>query len=118
MDAAAESGGTVRFKPGKYLTGSLFVKSGTTLDVGEGVTLIGSQKLDDYPMLPTRVAGIEMTWPAALINVRDQRHVTIRGKEPSTATGLPGGSLIGISVPLTNRGASLGQRLTMPGGRV
>jgi polygalacturonase len=80
MDAAAESGGTVRFKPGTYLTGSLFIKSGTTLDVGEGVTLVGSQKLDDYPMLPTRVAGIEMTWPAALINVRDQRHVTIRGK--------------------------------------
>jgi polygalacturonase len=80
IDAAAKSGGTVQFKRGAYLTGSLFIKSGTTLDVGEGVTLIGSQKLNDYPMLPTRVAGIEMTWPAALINVRDQRHVTIRGK--------------------------------------
>jgi polygalacturonase len=80
MDAAAESGGTIRFKPGIYLTGSLFVKSGTRLEIGEGVTLIGSQKLDDYSMLPTRVAGIEMTWPAALINVRNQQHVTIRGK--------------------------------------
>jgi polygalacturonase len=80
MDLAANSGGTVRFKPGIYLTGSLFLKSGTTLDLDTGVTLIGSQKLADYPMLPTRVAGIEMTWPAALINVRDQRHVTIRGK--------------------------------------
>lgn len=80
IDTAAKSGGTVRFKPGTYLTGSLFIKSGTTLDVDEGVTLIGSQKLDDYPMLPTRVAGIEMTWPAALINVRDQRHVSILGK--------------------------------------
>ena len=51
-----------------------------TLDVDEGVTLIGSQKLNDYPMLPTRVAGIEMTWPAALINDRDERHVSILGK--------------------------------------
>jgi polygalacturonase len=80
IDAAAKSGGTVSFKPGSYLTGSLFLKSGTRLAVGEGVTLIGSQKLGDYPMLPTRIAGIEMTWPSALINVRDQHDVTIEGK--------------------------------------
>ncbi len=80
IDAAAKSDGTVTFKPGEYLTGSLFLKSGTTLDVGQGVTLIGSHKLGDYPMLPTRIAGIEMTWPAALLNVRDQHHVTILGK--------------------------------------
>jgi polygalacturonase len=80
IDAAAVGGGTVTLKPGTYLTGSLFLKSGVTLDVGEGVTLIGSEKLDDYPMLPTRIAGIEMTWPAALINVRDQHNVTITGK--------------------------------------
>jgi polygalacturonase len=80
LDAAGVSGGTVTLKPGTYLTGSLFLKSGTTLDVPEGVTLIGSESLADYPMLPTRIAGIEMTWPAALINVRDQRDVTITGK--------------------------------------
>jgi polygalacturonase len=80
IDAAAKSGGTVTLRPGNYLTGSLFLKSGTTLDIGEGATLTGSQKLDDYPMLPTRIAGIEMTWPSALINVRGQHHVTITGK--------------------------------------
>jgi polygalacturonase len=80
IDAASKGGGTVIMRPGNYLTGSLFLKSGTTLQLDEGVTLIGSQKLDDYPMLPTRIAGIEMTWPAALINVRDQHHVTITGK--------------------------------------
>jgi polygalacturonase len=80
IDAAANSGGTVTFKPGTYLTGSLFMKSGTRLDVGEGLILIGSQKLDDYPMLPTRIAGIEMAWPSALINVRGQHDVTIGGK--------------------------------------
>ena len=79
IDAAAMDGGTVTFKPGTYLTGSMFLKSGVTLDVGEGVTLIGSEKAEDYPMLPTRIAGIEMTWPAALINVRDQHNVTITG---------------------------------------
>jgi polygalacturonase len=80
IDAAAKAGGTVTFNPGNYLTGSLFLKSGITLEIGEGVTLIGSQKLEDYPLLPTRIAGIEMTWPSALINVRDQDHVTITGK--------------------------------------
>ena len=80
IDQAAAAHGTVTFSPGTYLTGSLFLKSGVTFEVPEGVTLIGSQKLDDYPMLPTRIAGIEMTWPAALINARDQHDVTLTGK--------------------------------------
>jgi polygalacturonase len=80
IDAAAAVKGTVTFVPGTYLTGSLFLKSGVTLDVAEGVTLVGSESIDDYPMLPTRIAGIEMTWPAALINVRDQHDVKIVGK--------------------------------------
>ena len=80
IDAAAAAGGTVTLKPGIYLTGSLFLKGGVSLDVPEGVTLIGSQRLEDYPMLPTRIAGIEMTWPAALINVRDQHNVVVGGK--------------------------------------
>lgn len=80
IDAAAAVGGTVSFKPGTYLTGSLFLKSGIIFDVPEGVTLVGSEKLADYPLLPTRIAGIEMSWPAALVNVRDQHDVTITGK--------------------------------------
>jgi polygalacturonase len=80
IDKAAEVGGTVSVKPGTYLTGSIFLKSGVTLDLPEGATLIGSEKLEDYPLLPTRIAGIEMSWPAALINVRDQHNVIITGK--------------------------------------
>ena len=80
LDAAAPSGGTVTLQPGTYLTGSLFLKSNTTLDLPAGVTLIGSQHLADYPMLPTRIAGIEMTWPAALINTRDAHNVTLTGQ--------------------------------------
>jgi polygalacturonase len=48
--------------------------------VDSGVTLLGSQDDADYPRLPTRVAGIEMPWPAALINVNDQRNVKISGR--------------------------------------
>jgi polygalacturonase len=80
IDAAAAVGGTATLKPGVYLTGSLFLKSRVTLDVAEGVTLLGSEELKDYPELTTRIAGIEMTWPAALMNVRDQHDVQITGK--------------------------------------
>jgi polygalacturonase len=80
IDLAAAEAGTVTFEPGKYLTGSLFLKSGVTLLVPEGATIIGSESPEDYPILPSRVAGIEMSWPAALVNVRDQQNVTITGK--------------------------------------
>lgn len=89
IDAAAKSHGTITFRPGTYLTGSIFLKSGVTMDVPEGVTLLGSDKLADYTELPTRVAGIEMTWPAAVINVRDQRNVTLTGKGTIDGDGPP-----------------------------
>jgi polygalacturonase len=79
IEEAAKTGGTVAFKPGFYRTGSLFLKSGVTLRLDKGVTLLGSQDLADYPELPTRVAGIELTWPAALINVYKQKNVRIVG---------------------------------------
>ena len=77
IDAAAKKGGTVVFPAGTYLTGSIFVKSGVTLKVDKGVTLLGSQDIKDYPVLPTRIAGIEMTWPAALVNVYRQEKAAI-----------------------------------------
>ncbi|MGV7206390.1 glycoside hydrolase family 28 protein [Oxalobacteraceae bacterium A2-2] len=79
IDAAAREGGTVVFKPGTYLSGSIFVKSGVTLKVDKGVTILGSQRLQDYPVLPTRIAGIEMSWPAALVNVYEQSKAAIIG---------------------------------------
>jgi|GEM_PF-96228 Endopolygalacturonase len=89
IDRAAAVGGTVTFEPGKYLTGSLFLKSGVTFLVPEGATIVGSDKLTDYPMLPTRIAGIEMSWPAALLNVRDQQNVVITGKGTIDGDGPP-----------------------------
>ncbi|MBV7534353.1 glycoside hydrolase family 28 protein [Duganella sp. sic0402] len=80
IDAAAKDGGTVIFKPGTYLSGSIFVKSGVTLKLDKGVTILGSQRLKDYPVMPTRIAGIEMRWPAALVNVYEQRNATVIGE--------------------------------------
>src|SRR5947207_3695770 len=78
-DCAKRNGGTVSFKPGAYVTGALFLKSNVYLRINEGVTLLGSQDDADYPLIPTRVAGIEMKWPAALININDAKNVKISG---------------------------------------
>lgn len=79
IDAAASKGGTVVLPAGTYLSGSLFVKSGVTLKLDKDVTLLGSRDINDYPMMPTRIAGIEMRWPAALVNIYKQRNAAIIG---------------------------------------
>ena len=79
IDAAAKEGGTVVFPAGTYLTGAIFVKSGVTLKLDKDVTLLGSRNIDDYPVLPSRIAGIEMSWPAALVNIYRQSHAAIVG---------------------------------------
>jgi polygalacturonase len=84
---AASGGGVVSFKPGQYVTGSIFLKSGVRLHIGKEVTLLGSQKLEDYPDIDTRAAGIELKWPAALINVIDQQNVAITGDGLINARG-------------------------------
>ena len=81
IDAAeAAGGGTVTFEPGIYLTGSVFVGNNVNLCIPKGTTLIGSQDIRDYKRIPTRVAGIEMEWPAALINIIDKQNAAISGQ--------------------------------------
>lgn len=80
IDACSKAGGgIVTFKPGSYVTGALFLKRNVHLRIDKDVTLLGSQEDSDYPSIWTRVAGIEMNWPAALINVNDQKNVKISG---------------------------------------
>lgn len=80
IDAAALQRTTLRVPPGVYLTGALFLKTGMTLRLDRGATLLGSRSLADYPLLPTRVAGIEMRWPAALVNIYGERDVALTGE--------------------------------------
>jgi polygalacturonase len=90
IDASWKNGGgVVVFDTGAYLTGSLFIKKGVNLVIGEKVVLLGSQNIEDYPEIDTRIAGIEMRWPAALINVLDQENVAVSGKGIIHAQGKP-----------------------------
>lgn len=86
---AADGGGIVNFRPGSYLTGAIYLKEGVHLQIDKGVEILGSQQLKDYPEIDTRVAGIEMRWPSALINVLDQENVAISGKGSIHAQGKP-----------------------------
>lgn len=78
-DCAAKGGGVVVFKPGSYLIGALFLREGVELRINKNVVLKGSQRMDDYPLIDTRIAGIEMKWPAALLNIIGVRHASITG---------------------------------------
>ncbi|AXP80149.1 Exo-poly-alpha-D-galacturonosidase precursor [Mariniflexile rhizosphaerae] len=81
IDACAKNGGgTVTFNPGEYLTGSVFIKEGIKFLVPKDVKIKGSESIKDYKEIDTRVAGIEMVWPAALINIIDQKNVIIEGE--------------------------------------
>jgi polygalacturonase len=80
LDKGAGRHATITFRPSTYRIGSIFVKSGETLEIPKGVKLLGIQELSAYPLMPTRVAGIEMTWPAALVNVYKQKDVKITGE--------------------------------------
>lgn len=78
-ECSKSGGGTVLFAPGTYVTGAIFLKNNVHLKIDSGVTLTGSQNDTDYPRLPSRIAGIEMTWLSALINVNDAKNVKISG---------------------------------------
>ncbi|SFU90471.1 pectate lyase [Pseudoduganella namucuonensis] len=80
IDATAARKATLVLKPGDYLTGSLFLKSGMALRLDKGVKLIGAQDIRAYPLMQTRIAGIELAWPAALLNIYGQRDVKVFGE--------------------------------------
>jgi len=88
IDACAQNGGgIVAFKRGTYVSGSIFLKSNVHLKIDEGVLILGSQSFEDYPEIDTRVAGIEMKWPAALINIIDAKNAAVTGKGIVNARG-------------------------------
>jgi polygalacturonase len=80
LDACADAGGGVAAVPyGTYLIGSIYVKSNTHLYFADSVSVLGSMELADYPDQHTRVAGIEMQWPQAMINIQDAQNIKISG---------------------------------------
>lgn len=78
LDAAhAAGGGTVLVPPGRYLTGTLIVRSHTTVDLVAGATLLGSPDFSDY----VRLEYPQTPWGGRhLVVVLDADQVTLRGQ--------------------------------------
>lgn len=76
---AAKYGEDVYIPRGGWLTGSLFLKSRMGLYLEEGAVLLGIMEEEAYPFISTRVAGIEMYWPAGVVNIMDAEQVKIYG---------------------------------------
>ncbi len=51
-EVAKGGGGTVHVPPGRYLTGTIYLKSNITLHLDAGAVLLGSTELKDYPENP------------------------------------------------------------------
>ena len=84
---AAKGGGIVKFKPGSYVTGSIFLKKNVNLQIDKDVLILGSENFSDYPEIDTRIAGIEMKWPAALINIINTSSAAVTGTGTIDARG-------------------------------
>ncbi|KAB8292670.1 glycoside hydrolase family 28 protein [Bifidobacterium avesanii] len=79
IDVAGEAHCGVEVPAGNYVTGSLFLRSDMEFKLAEGATLVGSLDDADYPIVDTRVAGVEMPWPAGVLNAIGCSNVTISG---------------------------------------
>ena len=79
IDDAAQCGGKVVVPAGTYHVGSLFLKSGIEFHLEKDARLLGSTDESQYPVIPSRVAGVEMEWPAGVVNIFDQHDVAVTG---------------------------------------
>lgn len=83
--AEANGGGTVVVPKGVFLTGALFFKPKTKLRLLEGATLKGSDDINQYPLIPSRMEGRSLYYYAALINAYYVDSFSITG--PGTING-------------------------------
>ena len=74
-------GGTLFFPAGRYLTGSIVMKSNITLELEAGATLLFSDDFDQYlPFVEMRYEGVMMKSFSPLIYAVDAENITIKGE--------------------------------------
>ncbi len=78
-------GGTIVFPSGTFLTGALFFKPKTKLLLMDGATIKGSDDINNYPLIPSRMEGRSIYYYAALINAYKVDSFSIDG--PGTING-------------------------------
>lgn len=80
IDSCHLRGGTVLIPPGKFLTGTLILKSFVTLHVSAGATLLAHTDLRKYPYLSAGIPFYGEGWAKqALLFAKDQEQITLEG---------------------------------------
>ncbi len=76
---AASGGCTLRFPAGRYLTGTIQIKSNVRLRLEEGAVLLGSTDAADYRNLGPFIDGSGNPMGHALVVAVDAKNVGIEG---------------------------------------
>jgi hypothetical protein len=83
IDAAAAAGGTVLLPPGRYLSGTLWLRSNVTLRLEKGATLLGSTARADYQKItgmPKDLAGTSANLYQGLLLACEAHDITLCGE--------------------------------------
>ncbi len=81
LAASKKGGGTVYFPAGKYLTGSIHLKSNITLFIDAGAELHFSDDFDQYlPMVKSRYEGVDVTSFSPLFYAYEAENISITGR--------------------------------------
>ncbi len=76
---AKVGGGTVTVPPGRYLTGTIELKSHVSLEIDAGATILGSENPEDYSSFPS-VWGDDRQIMTPLIYAADAENITLTGR--------------------------------------
>jgi polygalacturonase len=87
-EASRQGGGVVVIPKGVFLSGALFFKPNTHLHLREGAVLKGSDNINDYPLLPSRMEGQNLNYFSALVNAYGVDGFTISGNGTINGNGL------------------------------
>ena len=98
---SAAGGGTLYFPAGRYLTGTLLLKSRVTLELEAGAVLLGSRNLADYPVTVPALRTFTDTYTdKSLIYAEKAEDIAIRGRGHDRRPGRGvRGALQGPSLP-------------------
>ncbi len=80
IDEVSKAKGTLIIEKGIYLVSSLFLKSNMHLILEKDAMLLATTDESKYPILPTRVAGVEMPWYVGVLNCIQVENVSISGE--------------------------------------
>ncbi|WP_067146516.1 rhamnogalacturonidase [Pseudotamlana agarivorans] len=89
IDLASKNGGGVVIIPnGVFLSGALFFKPKTHLYLEKDAVLKGSDLIENYPIMPSRMEGQNINYFPALVNAYGVDNFSISGKGTINGNGL------------------------------